>query len=199
MDVNGSPEYALTWKEWDMPAGLPICALRASARRTPANACSGWPTPATNDSGCSESARQGGENLAVIANLTGWPTPVAEEARQGFQTRNNGKKGSQKSLTTVDVESLAGWPTPKVSETSGVGESPEAKTKRGANAGLDLAWAAQISGPMPPSSNAATEKPAVLNPDHSRWLMGYPAAWGSCGATAMQSSRKSPRSSSKPS
>ena len=32
MDVNGSPEYALTWKHWDMPAGPPICALRASQR-----------------------------------------------------------------------------------------------------------------------------------------------------------------------
>src|SRR6266576_2238665 len=33
MDVNGSPEYALTWKELDMPSGVPICVLRASARR----------------------------------------------------------------------------------------------------------------------------------------------------------------------
>src|SRR5512144_1997274 len=25
MDVNGSPEYELTWKAWDMPAGPQIC------------------------------------------------------------------------------------------------------------------------------------------------------------------------------
>ena len=35
---------------------------------------------------------------------TTYPTPVASEARQGFQNRNNGKKGTQKSLTTVVIE-----------------------------------------------------------------------------------------------
>lgn len=45
LDVNGSLEYELTWKEWDMPAGPPICALRASVRRTQGNVCIGVPTP----------------------------------------------------------------------------------------------------------------------------------------------------------
>jgi len=55
-----------------------------------------------------------------------WPTPCASEARQGFQNRQNGKKGSQESLSTVIqggpasvaggalsptwVEWLMGWP-----------------------------------------------------------------------------------------
>ena len=33
-----------------------------------------------------------------------WPTVQASEARQGYQDRTNGKKGSQKSLTTVAVD-----------------------------------------------------------------------------------------------
>lgn len=33
-----------------------------------------------------------------------WPSPISTEARQGFQNRNNGMKGTQKSLTTVVVE-----------------------------------------------------------------------------------------------
>ena len=49
LDVNGSPEYALIWSTWDMPAGPPICRLRASAHRTSGNGSggspSGWPTP----------------------------------------------------------------------------------------------------------------------------------------------------------
>lgn len=44
MDANGSPEFVLTWKQWDMPAGVPICALRASARRRHGSESFGWPT-----------------------------------------------------------------------------------------------------------------------------------------------------------
>lgn len=47
MDVNGSLEYALTWKHWDMLSGVPICALRASAHRTFVHAYSGVPPTLT--------------------------------------------------------------------------------------------------------------------------------------------------------
>lgn len=36
---------------------------------------------------------------------------------------------------------------------------------------------------------------AALNPAHCRWLMGFPREWHSCGATVMQSYRKSRRHS----
>jgi len=56
LDVNGSPEYVLTWKIWDMPLGPPICALRASARHTSGKGCigsqpllKGWATPRARD------------------------------------------------------------------------------------------------------------------------------------------------------
>jgi len=39
-----------------------------------------------------------------------WPTPCASEARQGYQNRNRGKKGSQISLSTV----IQGGPADKV-------------------------------------------------------------------------------------
>jgi hypothetical protein len=44
-------------------------------------------------------------------------------------------------------------------------------------------------------SPAETASTGQLNPELSRWLMGYPTVWGSCGATAMQSFHKSPRRS----
>lgn len=53
LDVNGSPEFVLTWKAQDMPAGAPIFRLAASARRTSGPGCSGaasgWPTPKSSD------------------------------------------------------------------------------------------------------------------------------------------------------
>src|SRR5690606_6623803 len=49
MDVDGSPEYELTWSQWDMPWGPPIFRLRASARRTSGNGCGGWRTPSGSD------------------------------------------------------------------------------------------------------------------------------------------------------
>ena len=41
---NGSPLYELTWKHWDMPAGVPICRLLAQERPTDALEFGGWPT-----------------------------------------------------------------------------------------------------------------------------------------------------------
>ena len=37
-----------------------------------------------------------------------WPTPMAHENRLGYQNRNNGKKGSQKSLTTEVIDDMGG-------------------------------------------------------------------------------------------
>jgi hypothetical protein len=45
MDVDGSPEYALIWKQQDMPSGPPIFVLRASPRPISDNGYIGWPTP----------------------------------------------------------------------------------------------------------------------------------------------------------
>jgi hypothetical protein len=45
MDLNGSLEFALTWRPMDMPSGPPICALRVSERRTTEQDYISWPTP----------------------------------------------------------------------------------------------------------------------------------------------------------
>jgi hypothetical protein len=59
-----------------------------------------WPTITV----CGNYNRKGasansGDGLATAVAM--YPTPMASEARQGYQNRRNGKKGSQESLTTV--------------------------------------------------------------------------------------------------
>lgn len=150
-DVNGSPEYVLTWTYWDMPQGPPIYALLASERRRSGNGCTGWPTPKTSDDRIGMTERVGGRksNLNDMATTAGWATPTARDHKDGEFCPN------------VPTNALLGR----------------------------QAWTAGCP--------AATEKRGALNPALPRWLMGYRAVWDSCGATAMQSFRKSRRRSSK--
>ena len=77
LDVNGSLEYSLIWKEWDMPQRAPICALRASARRTSDSGCSGWQTPDTANRGAPGGDGTNQRDLPRQASqaLAPWGTP----------------------------------------------------------------------------------------------------------------------------
>lgn len=100
-----------------------VCSRRPMLElRTRGKDCSSWPTPdafVSNDGEQPETflARKAavkakgvngngmGTPLAMAVKM--WPSPVASEARQGFQDRTRGKKGSQESLTTIAVNSAS--------------------------------------------------------------------------------------------
>tara|TARA_R100000657_G_C4656788_1_gene100745 strand:+ start:59 stop:1102 length:1044 start_codon:yes stop_codon:yes gene_type:complete len=99
-----------------------------------------WPTPTAGDHGRNTIPPSIGKNRGFDLSMKvlqveiaekktqTWPTPTATEARQGYQDRTRGKKGTQKSLTTevidkeggrektggqlcpIFVEYLMGWP-----------------------------------------------------------------------------------------
>jgi hypothetical protein len=166
MAASGSPLFAMTWKQWDMPAGPPICALRASALRTSGKGFIGWPTPIVNDTtGSTHCYSQGNHDKPVLklpgaVALTGWPTPKAQEDGRTLEQYQEGR--------------LRGYETRK-GKTSG-GPSSLMGTL---SIAVQLVGPARltVSGEMLTGSTAAMENGGQLSPHMSRWLMGYPPAW----------------------
>jgi len=120
MGVNGSPEYKLTWKRWDIPARPPICRLQASAHRTSETGFSGWRTPRMNDYKGGVNGSQGSQRKETdyllpdqVSQLVGWPTPNCMDTlppKEGEALERNKKKGGCSNLR--EHVQLVGWPTP---------------------------------------------------------------------------------------
>lgn len=129
LDVNGSPEYVLTWKTWDMLSGPPICALRASARRTSDSGSTGWASPKANNNTGAGTRGEGGENLQTQALMvSGYPSPSAGNGNgsqiptAGTTTtgkRPNGTKATV-SLNHVALQ-VSGYNSPRATDGSNGG------------------------------------------------------------------------------
>lgn len=121
---------------------------------------------------------------------TGWGTPRAGETGRHRSPEAIAKarlRGG--SVALEDQAHLAGWNTP---------HTPRAHDSDNSNTSYLGRQAALVaSGPCSHSSPAETESKGALNPEFSRWLMGFRAEWGCSGATAMQSMRTRRQRSSK--
>ena len=155
----GSPLYSLTWKTWDMPSREPICALRASVRRTFDNGFGGWPTATAQDS-VRQYSQEALRKFAIDGNVAGHYVDLNAAAQ------------------------LAGWPTP-TSGNGGARSDADATGKRpdgvkGQTSLKHVAKMAMAPGQEPNTLNVSTGKRGQLSPAFSLWLMGFPAAWALC-------------------
>ena len=96
MDVSGSPEYVLIWKCWDMPAGVPICALRASSRLRSGSGFTGWPTPTATDASQRTYTYDRGDKAKLRPVADRCPSPLrlsdAEEQRSRAAEPGDGQE-----------------------------------------------------------------------------------------------------------
>ena len=197
MAGSGSPLYALTWSEWDMPAGVAICRLRAWARRTYGNDYSGWPTTSAGDhfpqSPLPEHLNAYMGNPSPRMKKAGWATPLAQRNKRSAEFL----KGREPSPEEVGIEVwatptsrdhkdgattlentpvnhllgrevlLTGWRTPRSVEAGHSTGNPNRATD-----GLSR-LEDQVHGAPLNTSNVPMEKRGQLNPAFSRWLMGF--------------------------
>ena len=165
----------------------------------------GWPTPTAGTPNSlrgtgqdPEKRKAGGHQVGIqdAVHLAGWATPTAAQLGNTLENytamKANMKSGKRTAVTHLNLQTeLIGWATPTARDHKDGAAEGTAPT----NALLGRqAWLThegpvvlRASGPDLTGYTAETVNGDRLSPEHSRWLMGYPAEWASCAPTETRS------------
>jgi hypothetical protein len=201
MDLNGSMEYRLTWKNSATRSGRVIYRLRAKARRTSDSDSSGlplanWATPTSHDGthgarGAENSKKRGSRCLQTEAKFAGWPTPKQLDATSNVERADARmeREGRATASNLPTAAELAGWASPASTVWGGTAEQHLARKKaaneKGSKMGVVLSnLQVQVEGFLGSSQSlspaeTASSVASALNPAMSRWLQGFPKTWDS--------------------
>lgn len=121
---------------------------------------------------------------SMLYSMT-WKAQVTPAQRQICALRASGRRISDNACT--------GWPTPSATDYKGGYFGGRKRNGKWSTDRLDVTAQLAIRGKNQNGLIAETESAAQLNPELSRWLMGFPQERGNFAPTETPSSRRSRR------
>ena len=204
---SGGTLWRLTWNTWATPAGRVLPQQLASVRSTSASDSTGplaaWGTPTAEQPGgtpdqvlkrkstmaCGESVTQ----LNHQVQMTHWPTSTATDGKRGKSQpiERQSERGRVPGIDLALAVTLTHWPTPTARDYK---DRTSIRQRDGATSRVKSNRHDRITTLIPPP--AQTGNTGSLHPAFPCWLLGYPAEWLSCGASAIASISRRPQRSS---